>query len=53
MSAGSKAANFSTVCALQEGKEITVADRVPIAHAHNEIYLQNTLLQKCINEDVF
>jgi len=43
MSAGSPAANLPPVCALLEEKELTVADPVPIANAHNEIYLQNTL----------
>ena len=43
MSPGSAAANFPTVCASLEEKELTVADPVSIANAHNEICLQNTL----------
>jgi len=43
MSAGSPAANLRPVCVLLEQKELTVAYPVPIANAHNEIYLRNTL----------
>jgi ankyrin repeat protein len=53
MSAGSLAANFLPLSALLKGKELTIADPVPIASAYNEsYYIGRTLChQKDIKKD--
>jgi ankyrin repeat protein len=55
MSAESPAANFLPLGALLEGKELTIADPVPIANTYKEIYFISRTLrhQKCVKEDIF